>query len=68
MGFGKSMGILILCAVAMAILFFLMRKQVREDVGRDKFGITYFVCYIIFTGCLWGMIMAVWFGIHLIVG
>lgn len=68
MDFGKAMGVLILCAVVMAIFFFLVRRDVKKEVSEEKFGITYFVCYLVFTGIFWGIIMAIWFGIHLIVG
>ena len=76
MGFGKALGILIIIACLMAVFFLIIRKDVMNDVVDDRNGtndlplsyVSFFICYLMFTLCTWGFVMAIIFGIRLIVG
>lgn len=76
MGFDKALGILIIIACLMAVFFLIIRKDVMKDVVGDRNDtkdlplsyISFLICYLIFTLVTWGFVMAIIFGIRLIVG
>jgi len=76
MGFDKALGILIIIACLMAVFFIIIRKGVMNDVVDDRYGthdlllsyVSFFICYLMFTLVTWGFVMAIIFGIRLIVG
>ena len=56
--------------------FLIIRKGVMNDVVDDRYGthdlllsyVSFFICYLMFTLVTWGFVMAIIFGIRLIVG
>ncbi len=70
MGTSKALGILILVAIAMGLFFLAIRKGVFNQVSYESTlqkWVTYLILYAFFTLVAWGVILAIWFGIHLIV-
>lgn len=70
MALGKAMGILILCAIAVLIFFFLNRKTLFTNIKGEKIVkvASIIITYVVVTGVLYGFCMLIWFAIHLIVG
>lgn len=72
MDFGKAMGILIIVACLIAVFFLIIHRRVIGDItdgneSRLTANLSYFICYLIFTFCTWGFILAIIYGIELIV-
>ncbi len=73
MGFDKALGILIIIACLMAVFFLIIRRKVVGEIvsGNESKGtahLSYLICYLMFTLVTWGFVMAIIFGIRLIVG
>lgn len=71
MGIGRAVGIFILCAVIMGIVCIGLKSEVKKyfkENGSELNNIAYFLIWCLYSICLWGLVMLVWLGIHLIVG
>ena len=67
------MSILIAVAILMLAFFLSMREEVIDDVMRGHGGvvatyIAYFICYIIYTGVAYLIVMVILKGINLLMG
>lgn len=68
----KAMGVLIIVAVLMAVLFWIMRKELGEVFSGETYTFgqklaTVVAAYLTFTVVWWGIIMAIWYGVLLII-
>lgn len=71
MSIGKAVGVFILCMVLMGIIAFFLKGEVEKSMrekGHELNNALYFVVWVVLTFGLWGTVMLVWLGIHLIVG
>lgn len=71
MGIGRMLGVFILCAVIMGLICIRYRGVVKERFEENDYefkNLSYTIAWFIFSAGLWGIVMLVWLGIHLIVG
>lgn len=71
MSIGRAVGVFVLCIVLMGIICIGLRGEVKKSMaekGHVLNNASYFAAWIVFTFGLWGIVMLVWLGIHLIVG
>lgn len=70
MELGKMMGLLIICAVIMLIVFWLLRKEIAKVSSGSKkvVRMSTFIAYVLYTLIFWLICLAVWVGISLMFG